>query len=383
MKQQIQTNICLNMIVKNEIQVLPRLLNSVRHFIDYFVIVDTGSSDGTQDLIRTTMAEYGIAGEVHDREWVNFGVNRQQALELALKADKCEWLLVIDADEELGVSDSTFYKKLQPGINYRIEKHHGEMRYSLPHLFNVRSSTWKWQGPVHEYLEHANGDSEGTLLKDVWIIYHSGEGARSHGVSDEQKFLKDAQLLEDDLKENPDSSRSQFYLGQSYKDAGHYEKAITAYERRLKMGGWSEETFMAQLQIGRSAKLAKMPEEYIVSALLAAYEMRPTRAEPLYELAEYFRLKSAFARAHLFAQAGLTVPRPSDSLFVAQQVYDWGLLDELAVSAYWCENYEDTISACTKILKKNRKHTIKLNTDQIRRVEANLNFARQKLQQNR
>ena len=44
--------ICLNMIVKNESRVIKRCLESVKGFIDYWVIVDTGSEDGTQDMIK-------------------------------------------------------------------------------------------------------------------------------------------------------------------------------------------------------------------------------------------------------------------------------------------------------------------------------------------
>jgi hypothetical protein len=47
------------------------------------------------------------------------GANRQQALELAVAADKADWLLFIDADEELGVSDPKFYEKLEPGSAMR------------------------------------------------------------------------------------------------------------------------------------------------------------------------------------------------------------------------------------------------------------------------
>ena len=47
--------ICLNMIVKNESKTLPVLLNTVREIIDYYVIVDTGSEDGTPELIKKIM----------------------------------------------------------------------------------------------------------------------------------------------------------------------------------------------------------------------------------------------------------------------------------------------------------------------------------------
>ena len=86
--QPTQPTICLTMIVKNESQVIRRCIDSVKDYISYWVIVDTGSTDGTQDLIKEIMAEYNIPGELHERPWVDFGHNRTENLRYAKdKAD--------------------------------------------------------------------------------------------------------------------------------------------------------------------------------------------------------------------------------------------------------------------------------------------------------
>jgi glycosyltransferase involved in cell wall biosynthesis len=373
-----KTNICLNMIVKNETKVLERLFRSVKDYIDYYVIVDTGSSDGTQQLIRERMQEYGIEGEVHERPWVNFGVNRQQALELAVAAGRSDWLLFIDADEELGVSNPRFYEELQPGVTYDIEKHHANIRYAVPHLINVRDTKWRWKGPVHNYLEREGGSAKRVVRKDVWIIYHPGQGAKSQGVTSEQKYLRDARLLEQDLEQNPGSPRSQFYLGQSYKHAGRLEQAFAAYKARTELEGWAEEKYMAQLECGRVAKLMNKSEGEIVSELLQAYQLRPTRAEPLYELAAHYRPLKMYAKAHLFAKAGLGITRPNDTLFVAQDVYDWRLLDEVGVSAYWIGQYAEARSACEEVLRR-AEQGVSVPEKDLARVRQNLGFSQTKL----
>ncbi len=74
---------------------------SVKPFIDYWVILDTGSSDGTQKLIKEFIKD--IPGELHERPWVNFAHNQNKALDLAL--NKANYCLFIDADEELQISD--------------------------------------------------------------------------------------------------------------------------------------------------------------------------------------------------------------------------------------------------------------------------------------
>lgn len=109
-------SICLNMIVKNETQVLGRLFDSLKHVIDYYIIVDTGSTDGTPEFIQQQMTKYGIEGEVHCHEWVNFGFNRNQALQYVYKKGFQGWVLFIDADEEFACSDPLFYKQLKAGV---------------------------------------------------------------------------------------------------------------------------------------------------------------------------------------------------------------------------------------------------------------------------
>jgi glycosyltransferase involved in cell wall biosynthesis len=342
------------------------------------VIVDTGSTDGTIALIKEQMSESGIDGEVHERPWVNFGVNRQQALEYAVAANKAEWLLFIDADEELATSDPKFYEKLEPGVSYNIQKHQGEVRYGVPHLLNIRSGKYRWEGPVHNHIKTLEGSKQRPTRDDVWIIYHPEQGAKSHGVSQEEKYLRDAQLLLDDLKLHPESTRSQFYLGQSYRDAGHLEKAFDAYKKRASMKGWDEEIFVAQLEVGRLAVRLKRPEAVVLAELLSAYNVRPLRAEPLYELARYFRLQKNYAMAVLFAKAGVATVRPDDQLFVVQSIYDWQMIDELGVSTYWIQDYQSSKIACEVILAK-VKAGLSVPDADVERVRANLRATKEKL----
>ena len=89
--------ICLSMIVKNESPVIHRCLASVRPWIDHWVIVDTGSSDGTQDQVRAALA--GVPGSLHERPWQDFAHNRNEALDLARA--QADYVLFIDADEQL------------------------------------------------------------------------------------------------------------------------------------------------------------------------------------------------------------------------------------------------------------------------------------------
>ncbi len=359
--------ICLNMIVKDESAVIERALASVEKVIDYFVIVDTGSSDATPGLIVEFMQARGVPGEVHFRDWVNFGHNRQQALELAVGHG--DWLLFIDADEELRYDDPGFRRRLKPGTSYWLTKHYGSLRYELPQLIWLRNTSWHWAGAVHEYLVVAD-DHPRRSLTAAWVVSHVGEGARSRRLSQEQKFLQDARLLEEELRRNPDDARNQFYLAQSYRDAGYLGKAYKHYERRVAMGGWEEEVYVAQCEKALLAVRRNMGHREIVAEHLHAYRLRPSRAEALYQLASYCRERKLHAEGYLFAKVGKDIPMPADILFLRRDVYEWRLLDEFAVCAYWIGQYRESADASRRLLDEGRHEPADRE-----RLEKNLGFA--------
>ena len=65
------STICLNMIVKNEASIIVDTLTNIlaNIHIDYWVIADTGSDDGTQSVIQTFFQQRGIPGELLQHEW--------------------------------------------------------------------------------------------------------------------------------------------------------------------------------------------------------------------------------------------------------------------------------------------------------------------------
>ena len=366
--------ICLTMIVKNETAVLPRLFNSLKNIINYYVIVDTGSTDGTPLFIKQWMDNEGIKGEVHSHDWVNFGFNRNQALQYAYHSQAADWALFIDADEELAFTDPLFYKRLTPGVSYSLEKRHRQLRYRLQNLVDISQTRWEWQGVVHEYLSYIDGSTARDVMPEAWIIYHEGEGVRSRGVTAQQKYLSDARLLETELTQHPTDTRSRFYLAQSYRDAGVIDKAYKNYLKRARMEGWPEENFVAQYQAGVLAIRLNKPYSEIVELLLNAYEKRPSRGtEPLHQLAAYCRKKNWYTQAYLFAKTGSEIPYPTDQLFVEKDTYEWCIFDELSIAAYWTGRYLESKQLCEKLLSMDLAETDST------RIKMNLDFSVQKL----
>ena len=89
-----QTTICLCVIVKNEEAVIGRLIDSCIDIIDYWVIIDTGSTDKTKEIINKKLKN--VPGELGESPFINFGHNRTELVERAY--GKADYLLLMDAD---------------------------------------------------------------------------------------------------------------------------------------------------------------------------------------------------------------------------------------------------------------------------------------------
>lgn len=350
------------MIVKNEAPVIARCLGSVRSLIDSWCIVDTGSTDGTQAIVRDIMAD--IPGELHERPWTDFAHNRSEALELA-RATGETFSLLLDADDTLEVPAGFVMPELTAD-SLIIDFHFGGMRYRRAALFANRLP-WTYRGVVHEFPHCAEAKTQGHLSL---IIHVGNDGARRQ---DPLKYHKDAAVLERALTTEQDPflvARYTFYLGQSWRDAGEPTKAIAAYRQRADMGGWQEEVYVSLLNIARMKEA--LGHSDALRAYMNAVEVSDTRAEAVYKVAHLWRMNQNYPMAYRMARIGVARPIPADGLFVETWVYEYGLLDELAVSAYWCGHYRESVDACEILLSEGK------GPDRDRYI-ANANFARRKL----
>lgn len=355
--------ICLNMIVKDEAAVIARCLRSVRHLVDYWVIVDTGSTDTTREIILQEMAS--LPGELYERTWVDFGHNRTEALQLA--AGKADYTLTLDADEVLEAPAGFAFPALDKD-SYLVRVELGSLAYARTLLLKS-ALPWRYEGVVHEYPDCAEAKTRGQL--DGLVNRPRYDGARS---KDPQKYAKDAELLRRALEKDPSNARNVFYLAQSYRDAGKPEKALETYQRRAAMGGWEEEVWYSLFQVAVLSERLKHSHETIVCAYLAAYQYRPTRAESMCELARYLRSKNLFALAVVCASVARGIERCSDILFVDSPTYEWKSADEYAISGYWTGAYQQAAEVNRTLLARG-----KLPVAEVPRILKNLAFCEAKI----
>jgi len=300
------------MIVKNESSVIQRCLATVKPWIDSWAISDTGSTDGTQEIIKEFMKD--IPGELIERPWVDFAHNRNEILDLSRK--KADYSLFIDADEQF-----IPHPKL---LEFPSSKDCYFIRINEQTSFHERAFLLKncckifWKGVLHEGLYSNEKYEEGKFeLGEILSLTQYGNRSR-----DPMKYLKDAQILEEGLKKDPENSRYMFFLAQSYSNAKEYDLAIKAYQRRVEMGGREEEVFFSLFMIGALQEQMGLDSNVYAQSFLKAHQLRPFRHEPLYGIAIHYMKNNRFEEAYSLLNQSIQVPYPEDSVFVQTHIRD-------------------------------------------------------------
>lgn len=355
----------LVMIVRDEAHVITRCLESVAPYIDYYTIVDTGSTDNTIEVIENFFAECGfIPGEVYKSKWKDFATNRTHAL--ILGRTEAEYSLIIDADATLEFPKRFSWPELTEDA-YSLQMYVGTFAYWRAQLVANRLD-WRYVGVLHEYLE-ADGANYPVQLPGPKFIEHA-DGGRSKGLSAFDKYTRDANILLDALAKEPDNARYRFYLAQSYANAGMHEPAIEAYQVRIDMGGFDQEVFEAYLGKARAQEAMGFDIKTITQTYLDAFNYRPIRAEPLCALARIYRLRGQFSIAKMFADQALSIPKPNDVLFVDESVYEYRAKDEFAISCFYTGQFY--LSA---FYSKDILDNVQLSESERARIIVNYQFA--------
>lgn len=337
--------IVLILMVRNEERILKRCLEAVEPVVDAFAICDTGSTDKTCEIADEFLKTR--RGCLSKTEWKNFGHNRTLSF-VAAQAyvrDQLQWDLketyglLLDAD--MVFVPGKLREQRLTEIGYTIVQLGGSIEY--PNCRLVRMDyNWTCQGVTHEYWAGPTAP----LGKDICYI-----DDRNDGGCKSDKFERDQRLLEQGLKDEPKNVRYMFYLAQTYMSLGKHKDAIAMYKKRIAAGGWDEEVWFSHYMIGNAYRdLRNIPkfEEW----MLRAHQLRPSRAEPVYELAKYFREQSQHYKAYHYAKLGSTIPHSTDSLFVETNVYT-GLFDyEMSILDYYVTSREQGLRSSMRALLK-------------------------------
>lgn len=211
------------MIVKNEEKCLPRCLESIKNVADEIIIVDTGSKDNTMSIAR----DFGA--KVYQYAWNdNFSEARNHSLSHA----SCDWILQIDADEELEQADIPKLRQAMCRTNYNgiIVSIQSVIKGSFHTFFNTRifrRGKGYYKDIIHEQIV-----VEGERLPSEIRIYHHG-----YNLSEDKmqlKWQRTTRLLRKQIEQDASNSFAWFNLIHNYRTQKLFQDGIRAGEAALK-----------------------------------------------------------------------------------------------------------------------------------------------------
>jgi len=340
------TTICLNMIVKNEAEIITKTFDNLFSYIqfDYWVICDTGSTDNTTEIITQYFKNKNIPGELFSDEWKDFAHNRSLALERAY--NKTDYLLIFDADDS--IHDDFKLPEIFEFDKYDL-KFGKDFTYYRPLLINNRKR-WKYKGVLHEFLcdmETINGSCQ---LKGNYFINSGRTGNRSKNPN---KYYDDAIILKNAFFNEPEEglkNRYAFYCAQSYKDSRNVDEAIEWYKKCLTLNNWTQEKYYSCIMLYELYKSKNNTNDSFKYAF-KSIEYDNERIEGI-----IFTMRDMNSVGHFLLVNSLYHKFKNykkefkHKLFLYNYLYNDELEYENTVAAYYVNDCESGYECCKKIL---------------------------------
>lgn len=211
----------------NESRTIDRCINSIKEDVDEIIVVDSGSTDNTLKIINERFTNAIVIKE----QWNDdFSLLRNKAIEYTTN----DWIFFIDADEYIDDQSKGKIKKivnfLQPldcqpyYISPYIKDHNGDQYTNTKRIFNKKYKLY-YRGKVHEELFHDNYE----FITDIGInvIMHH-DGYKKEVMKNKDKILRNLNLIELMLKEEPLNIKWKFYFAKNLLNQSSASSKIKA-----------------------------------------------------------------------------------------------------------------------------------------------------------
>lgn len=343
-----RSTICVLIMCKDEEHCILETLESTLPYASEYIICDTGSVDNTIKICNDFFQKNNVKGQIFHHEWKNFGYNYTILYQLGYEHSKADYIWQIDADDivcgkmEIGklIADA-YYLKFGQKFTY------------IRQQISSNKIKWKHVGVIHGYITR---EDDKLYYRDKiegdYYIDSRRNGARHKNINKNERFAKDAKILEQGLIDEPDNSRYMFYLGQCYHDSEQYEKSARAYEQRTKMGGWNQEVYYSHLRVGICYEKLGKPEYQIVNKYLSAWKTDKERAEGLYYIGRIYDKSEKWELSKKYFKMASKIRYPGeDKLFNFKEIYDFFNPCYLAKTYSKLKKYEKAIKICNQLLE--------------------------------
>lgn len=313
------STISASLIVKNEESVMQRCLDSVAHWADEIVVVDTGSTDRTKEIAAAhpKVKLYDSEHFDKDTKFGDFQFNVAKNESIA----KCtgDWIIWWDADDYIDEEGAALIRKLANETTedclFCFVCSYGALRFEHCRMFrNGKGIEFDPNHSCHEYLN--SGGRPQYMRRDVVVQHLPGK----KGVPSAVRNL--AIMEKDYFERGYKDQRTMFYLANSYRESGRNDEAIEMYNEYLKVSQWKEERYFATLYKAQIFSLiGNLKDAYktIYESLIEDDRF----AESYCLMGDLLTHEGKLAKAKHWYEMALSMEVPADSrLFASHTSYD-------------------------------------------------------------
>jgi glycosyltransferase involved in cell wall biosynthesis len=276
-------------MVKNAGPLFEQVLKENMEIMDRWTVLDTGSTDGTQDIVRRVL-EGKKKGQLVEEPFLNFRDSRNRCLELAGRA--CKYTLMLDDTYAIRGNLRRFLNLIRGDAfanSYSLLIQSDDSEYYSNRLLKTEEKL-RYIYTIHEVVQAERNVTVVIPKEDAWIYDYRAPYMENRT---KDRKLYDLKCLFEMLEEEPDNPRHLYYLAQTYSCLEDYEKAAHWFERRANAtGGHHQEAVDAMFELGRlyNFKLEK-PWSLCEETYKKAYAMDPSRPDSLYFIGIHYYLE--------------------------------------------------------------------------------------------
>jgi glycosyltransferase involved in cell wall biosynthesis len=308
------------MMVKNEDKLLAEALFTADAAADEIIILDTGSTDTTKDLVRAFGCDRGDKVKFIEHDGVGFEDGKicdfSAVRNAAFGHATQKYVMWMDAGDRITdpqrlreivlaeESDMIHMPTVFGGARYLRER-------VVPRIFA------EFKDRVHETMQIG-----GLLSRTVNVdMKHVG----SKKVGREQSLERNTRLLKRMLKEQPKSNgrfRWMYYLARDLKQSGKSDEALHYFGAVRDGQGFWEERAHAAVEIGRIFRDKQQYQASLMAGLDALKHCDGWR-DPYYIVGDAYYWMGEYEKALGWFKHCLMIPRPNTVLWLWEDLYTW------------------------------------------------------------
>lgn len=299
-------NLCI--MVKNGGDQFETMLNENKHLIDKWTILDTGSTDGTVAIIKKVLSVK--KGKLYQEPFINFRDSRNRVLELAGKT--CKYTLMLDDTYIVKGDLRNFLNEVrgdQWGDSFTLYIKSYDVEYGSNRILRTDRNLRYWY-KIHEVIQDKNNVNVVVPIDKSVIFDGRFDYMEERTMSRKELDLK---LLYEELEDDPNNSRTHYYLGQTYNLLKNYEKAFYYFMQRMNHHneGFLQEKIDAVFEGARIANFQlNKPWSECEALYKKAYELDNTRPDSIYFIGIHYFLEGDKRKAYEYFKVGFEIGYP-------------------------------------------------------------------------